>query len=223
MVFLINNEVKKIIEEQGSEAFTLYHNTTAIISGGAVLEYFSLTYPQYSMMNDLKTNWICYNSLHYNDFLKAYEAWITKYKPLENYNKIEATGRTTTEGKTDVKHTTDANHNTQKNAPATTETYYENTDETTERQTSKAVAGGTSTFTDDIHYTNSTEKHVVTVGSGEDALTGSTVDKTTSNVSGNIGVTTSQQMLQSEVDLRLNPLLMMYLDNFIKMYSFCVI
>lgn len=35
---------------------------------------------------------------------------------------------------------------------------------------------------------------------------------------GNLGVTTSQQMIQSEVDMRLNPLTMQYLNKFAMMY-----
>ena len=38
---------------------------------------------------------------------------------------------------------------------------------------------------------------------------------------GNLGVTTSQQMIENEIEMRLRPLLKMYLDTFVKEYAYC--
>ena len=53
-------------------------------------------------------------------------------------------------------------------------------------------------------------------------LTAHEVEINTNKTYGNIGVTTSQQMLQSEIDLRKQHLIRQYIDRFCKDYMFYV-
>lgn len=158
-----------------------------------------------------------YKSIFQDDLNRLYQAWIKEYNPIENYDRIE-------DSSTDLKHgeihtiVDSGNYSNNKTDTAS------GTDTTTEifKNTTEEYESGmndSNTFTPDKKTTNESkvngnttdllhgEKHTI-VDSGNNSNnktdTASGTDNTTisSRTHGNIGVTTSQQMLQSEIDLR---------------------
>lgn len=176
-----------------------------------------------------------------------YTALVTDYKPLENYSMIEDGtdttagsdsttrtgsdkttngGTTTTEDTTSTTTTntgtvTDANNSTATNAVAgydsstmsdRDKTTTQDTNTRTDNTTQTATNSGAITQTDD---TTSTIEHNTT---DTTATSSNATHKLTR--SGNIGVTTSQQMLASEIDVRVKHEVINYLiEIFVSQYT----
>lgn len=122
----------------------------------------------------------------YEDWNKKAEAYCTVYKPLENYNMVEHSGGTSlTSGVTSSNGT---HKTTGKVAPFDSESF-KNESEVTNEQTASATSGFTEA-NKSLTFDN------ITTPQGNST----SVSKLTR--SGNIGVTTSQQMLESELTLR---------------------
>lgn len=169
-----------------------------------------------------------YKTIFQDDLNKIYNAWITDYNPLENYDRQENSSTDLLHGE---KHTISGSgqHSLSKTDTAS------GTDTTTEifKNTTEEYESGmnsSATYTPDRKTTNASledgnttdflhgETHTISEsGSNSDNKidTASGTDKTTisGRTHGNIGVTTSQQMLQSEVDLRMK----MQIENFVKL------
>ena len=169
-----------------------------------------------------------YKTIFQDDLNRLYNAWITDYNPLENYDRQENSSTDLLHGethtisgsgqhslsKTDTASGTDTTTEIFKN---TTEEYESgmnsSTSYTPDRKTTNASLEDGNT-TDFLHG----ETHTISEsGSNSDSKTdtASGTDKTTisGRTHGNIGVTTSQQMLQSEIDLRMK----MQIENFVKL------
>ena len=127
-----------------------------------------------------------YLTATYEEWDRKTKAYCAQYKPLENYNMVEHSGGTSlTSGVTSSSGT---HKTTGKVAPFDSEVF-KNESEVTNEQTASATSGFTEankslTFDD------------ITTPTGNST----SVSKLTR--SGNIGVTTSQQMLESELTLR---------------------
>ena len=168
---------------------------------------FELLYPDWNFMHDLKIP-LFFNK-HYRTFQKWSDALNIEYDPLNNYDR--------TEEYTDEEHTSgsDSRSNT------TTGTHSNTTGETHD---TTRTTGGTSqndVYAYDSASTASPKDKRTDSGTDRDAggstvtdsgTTGGTLSETGSNTGskmlthsahlyGNIGVTTSQQMLQSELDI----------------------
>lgn len=197
-------------------------NGNIILPAQDVLAYLQQMYGNYKTRADLAYLWSCYGVTHNAAFHRAWEAWSAEYNPLDNYNGSE----------TNVYLTNDGDENETithgKTTTVTANSIANKTDVTTfDSNTFKPEGQNTQTG-------SSTDSESGTTTTRRDRTSKSlTVDDTTytaDNVhaeikkrSGNLGVTTSQQMITSEVNMRLNPLFMMYLDNFIADYAYCIL
>ena len=107
-------------------------------------------------------------------------------------------------------------------------TNYRPDDKTTESgSTSTADTGTDSTATTGTETTQTTGTDTTTNSHTATSLTddnttysGNEVEIATNKMSGNIGVMSTQQMLTAEKDLRLSPILEIYLDKFVNSYCF---
>ncbi len=203
----------------------LYDNRTSpktlIIYGEDIILYLDKMYPNYKTLTPIFNAWYTYNTLHFDDFLRMYDAVRMAYNPIENYNSetitadIKQDGRITetiTHGKT----TTDtANGVTNENSVTTFE-------DTTYRPNSKSVQSGSTTSAES--GTTTTEKEHTTAVEREidgKTYTGDEINENIEKKHGNIGVQQTQQMLQSEIELRMKPVIQLYIDTFVKEYFYC--
>ena len=224
--------------------FALKKGATVIKSADDVLNYFLCTFEYWKTPSPIETAWAVYESMHHSDFEKALDAWLAEYDPLHNYDGKEKTILLKSEGKTTItddgeSHTApDSTRNkvtTQATEGAQTETTTENEVTTYDSQTPRldnkstvtsAPTGGEETIynlkTDtETDNTNTRERTNTTVTHDGKTYTAHDIEINELEKGGNLGVTTSQQMIQSEVEMRLKPLIKMYLDTFIKEYAYC--
>lgn len=140
------------------------------------------------------------------EYQRKWEALKAEYSPIENYDRTEAT-TTTTDAKTDTvtkDAKTDTTHNPLITVTASGGTVVE-TDETSPFDSGfKDVAKATT-----VQPQTSTTQlaNDVRIDYGQDKTTNNYgQDKTTvsSHVHGNVGVTTNQQMISAELELRAN-------------------
>ena len=192
-----------------------------IITGLKVGQYIVEMYGNYKTRSDMLYLWAIYTTIHGADFLKAYNAWMTNYDPLENYNGSETNvyltndgivTNSTTHGKTT---TTTANSVTNENQVTTFES-------TTYRPDSKSVQSGSTTAADSGTTSETVTHTATTLSVGDTEYSADNVHGEIKNRHGNLGVTTSQQMITSEIEMRLKPLIMMYIDTFINEYAYYV-
>lgn len=203
----------------------LYDNRTSpktlIMLGEDIVVYLAKMYPNYKTLTPIFTAWQIYNSLHFDDFLKMYDAMIMTYNPIENYNSetiiadIKQDGQITetiTHGKT----TTDTANNVSNERQVTT------FEDTTYRPDSKTTQNGSTTQAES--GTTTTEKEHTTVVERTidgQTYTGDEINEHVEKKHGNIGVTTTQQMIESEIALRFKPVIQLYIDTFVKEYFYC--
>ena len=199
-------------------------DNNTIITGLKAGQYIVEMYGKYKTRSDMLFLWSIYTATHGADFLKAYSAWTDTYNPIENYNANETNvyltsdgdkNITTTHGKVTTLSADGEDIPTSKNYVTTDES------ETTRLETQSTQTGTTT----DTESGETQVDETITAKSLEIDGTTYTADNVhgeMKNKHGNIGVTTTQQMLQSEVDLRLNPLIQLYIDTFINEYAYYV-
>lgn len=164
------------------------------------LEPLPVIYPDASFMKLAIRSW---STKEVHNWIKLNDALTIDYEPLENYNRLEDW--------------TDYGTNSQKFNNAETGSSSQSGNSTTTNNSEGSNKDFSTGYNDlTLNATGSSS----TSGSGKAELVHSTNDKTqnestgtntgsqnnihSGRVHGNIGVTTSQQMLQSEVDLRTN-------------------
>lgn len=192
-----------------------------IVTGAEVLGYFTNTYSGYKTQITLFNLWDVYNAIYKRDFLKAYEASIMEYNPLSNYDSKETNvylqndgndTNTVTHGKTTTNTANDVTNETKTTSDVSTD--YRNEE--------KTIQSGSTTVADSGTTKTVTSKTPKNLTVNEKTYSADEVRAEIKEKSGNIGVTTSQQMLQSEIDLRLSPVVMLYLDQFANTYFYYV-
>ena len=128
-------------------------------------------------------------SYNIENWQKLWENYTAKYNPIDNYSRHEETVLTDTGNDTTVKNGSMINTMSGSTTATDTSTIYAyNSD------TATNVSGGQSSVTPD---TTSTD----TYNNVEDKRTLNTEHKTVSDISGNIGVTTSAQMIDENIKL----------------------
>lgn len=198
---------------------------TVIIPDLTFRKYIQAHYSMYYMTKTLDACFYAYMTTTLDDFRQMYKAWIIDYEPLENYNKNETITELRNKGNEKITNGGDitvsgSTENDSENSP-TTKHYTTTYDSAAENRLENydVSTGKTSTeTTTEQDTTSETEYLNTTVGDN----TAHEINITTNKTYGNIGVTTSQQMLQSEIDLRKQHLIQMYLDTFCKQYMFYV-
>lgn len=205
-------------------AFTIKDSSNnTIITGGNVLDYLEQTYNCYKSQYWLHSLWATYQATHYNDFLKAYAAVTADYDPIENYNGTETTVRQKMDG---LQTETITHGKTTTNSLGTdgvqTTNQVTSVDSAALRDESKTTQKGTTTVSDSGTTTTTTDTDVKSLTIGDTTYTADYVEGETKSRHGNLGVTSSQNMIQQEIDLRLKPLIMLYLDTFANTYLYYV-
>ena len=184
-------------------------------------------YPYHQIPEYLKRNITFWFSRRLFDFERMYEALRAEYSPIENYDRIEDIKREYKVSGTDTETLTLGSSTTSKHSGSDTETTTlgsSTTSSHTGTDTDSTQGGGSnekgvSAYNED-GYTNR-EKDTETHNSNNTQTYNSTVtntesgsDKTqtdygkqrteteTTRIHGNIGVTTSQQMIEGEMSLR---------------------
>lgn len=198
-------------------------NNNIILYDSDVLLYLQQRYGCYKTQADFTNLWRLYNAIHLADFQKAWAAWTADYNPLENYNGIETNVRqymdgdeteTITHGKTTT--------NSTGAGGIVTVTQVTTFDSTTPRDDTKTTNTGTTTATDSGTTTTGKVKSAKNLTVDETTYTADKIEAETNSRHGNLGVTTSQQMITSETEMRMNPITMLYLDTFVSEYCYYV-
>lgn len=217
MIFYrVADELATMTDAQKNTTFAIKNGGTTIMTGVNVANRLAEVYGYFKSIVHLTDAWTTFRAFHEADFLKAYAASIAVYNPLNNYDKIEDVSDVERLGTMTVKRTPDLETT---EAPTdgdiTTELYTTTFDSTTPRIDSKSVTSGGTTTTEGGTDTTETS-HTNATGTDADgnAVSGTKVVEHKNRTSGNIGVTTSQQMIESEYEMRLAPLLVRYLDVF---------
>lgn len=162
---------------------------------------FETLYSDPSFMRTAIGTW---SNKHYRTFEKWIAALNLEYNPLENYDRIEDwtdtgkenskvkfTDETSTE--TDSTTTSEGSSNQNGNTEDLVSAYDSNSYQESEKHVIDTDEDHSDEVTSNTKLTNDTEQNT----EGDKG----TEDKHTGRIHGNIGVTTSQQMLQSELDI----------------------
>lgn len=226
LIMLTLYRVSEEIDKYSANFFDIRNElNVVIIHDSVVRDFIKTNYSCFYMSKTLDTCFTDYINTTKNDFLKMYDAWITAYEPLENYNRTESTSHTKNIGNEKTTNsgdiTTDGTSENDSNNIPTSKHFTTTYDSASENrlESYEESTGRTSTNTTTTQDT-STETEYKTTSLNN--LTAHEVEINSIHAYGNIGVTTSQQMLQSEIDLRKQYLTRMYLDMFCKKYMFYV-
>ena len=179
------------------------------------------------LCSDMYNKYNMYNALSASDLKKALDAWNAEYNPISNYDKTEKDINIDSYGDTtDTRTTGDGNggkNTVQQLAAAGTKsesytTTYDN--EQPRLETRDTNEGGTVT-TDDLQVNNEKTHNNTSVTYDGSTYTGHEIHIHENKTAGNIGVTTSQQMLQAELDIAHNTNIYQIIANdFIR--KFCI-
>ena len=132
---------------------------------------------------------------------KVFKALALDYKPLENYNMSENYNDYYIKDKSTIKH----------NGSDTSTNYTTSFDDTNFRNDTQTE----NNFSDVITEYSNTQTDENNIASNE-------IHKTKNTKYGNLGVTTSQQMLQSEIDIRLKNYVKMFVKAFINEIAYYI-
>lgn len=214
----------QVTHTEGANPYAVIYDGVTLIASNVVSRYLIYKYGEF-ICSDLYLKFETYNAMQSGDLARALTAWNADYNPLENYNGVidrvttdthgdeTRTHKTGGEGGTHNKVTSAALANTATTHETTT---YDNTQLRTESKDSNT--GGTET-TDDLHTEDKTTHTEVNKTVGDTTYSGDEVHTEREDKHGNLGVTTSQQMIMSEAEMRLNPVIKQYLDRFIYQYA----
>lgn len=229
-----------------SDDDTLYNGSTIFY----MLREYSARYMICDSIDNFLFKWSAYNGYKLPDFIRAYNALYAEYNPLNNYDMTEKSVNMENDGEITRTRYTDDNKNsvttknmydysvdttadsndkpTVKNYTTTYDdatqgrlaSYSENSGKTTQHTVASDANKNKTEVVDDMKVYN-TEEHDTT----EMTLDGTTytADKINAHEmtrQGNIGVTTTQQMIQSTIDLYAKSLIYDYVYNFIERYTF---
>ena len=209
------------LEPEQISLFDIKYDGATVCGGETVTNYFKYMYGEYKTTDILYILWINYTALHGADFNKAYSAWIDTYNPLENYNAHEVNAYITNDGE----ETTEITHgktNTITANDVQTDNYVTTDESQAARLDTRVKQSGNTTDAESGTTTTTVDRDVKSLTIGGTTYTADKVTGEIKEKHGNIGVTTSMQLLNDEVQLRMNPLIQLYLDTFINDYTYFV-
>lgn len=153
---------------------------------------------------------------------KLYNALAENYDPLENYRMTEESGKATKRAEMDIDTSRTGTFKTTTKPAGVTSTEKRTTDDgltmrdyaqnVTNYDVNGTVTEVTEEGTDHGVKTKNSYQGSETLSAGNISVSGHEVETNEITRSGNIGVTTSQQMLQSEIDIRLA-------NDFVKLFG----
>lgn len=193
-------------------------NDEKLIDGNFVAEFFDEFFGSFfffcssytlNAKNPLVKKFDSYNTLMANNLKSQLDALKVAYNPIENYDRNEET--TTTTGAKEENFKKGANTNTtevgqgQITTKSDVTSYESDTFADANKVTTDEAARITSNTMGERSDVRSEKEHI---------------DKFKGHIHGNIGVTTSQQMIESELELRKRNVVAEYLTEFTNMYFF---
>ena len=198
-------------------------SNNTILTGGQVLDYLEHTYNCYKSQFWLHSLWATYQATHHADFLKAYSAVTADYDPLENYNGTE----TNIHQRMDGEETTTITHgktvtNDLGNNGVTTVNQVSSVDNTSLRDDTKSIQKGETTSAESGTTETVKDTDVKSLTVGDTTYTADFVEAEQISKRGNLGIRSSQELIQQEIELRLKPLIMLYIDQFATTYLYYV-
>lgn len=240
-IYNVGTEVDRIMT-LSPDFFGLANEGETLVSSADVAAVLK-SYTAYYTVRPILLSWPIFTTLYKDSLVKMLNAFSTEYAPLDNYNMNETITATDNNGDTVQSRTVDADHNSitateshnrRTTAAADTDTptvrNYTTTDDdaSTGRLSNYTTTSGGTVNTDttvtpttsktvDDMYTTVTTSHTPTT---VDGVTADNIHKSTTTRSGNIGVTTSQQMLQAELDVRKQSVIDSFIQIFISKYCF---
>ena len=193
-------------------------DTEKLIDGNFVAEFFDEFFGNFfffcssftlNAKNPLVKKFDSYNKLMASNLKSQLDVMTAVYNPLENYDSNEES--TSTTGAKEENFKKGANTDTTEVGQGIITT----TSDTTTYDSSNFTNVGKDT-TDEAARTTTTK-----LGERSDTRTEKEhIDKFSKRIHGNIGVTTSQQMIESELELRKRNVVTEYLTEFATMYFF---
>lgn len=178
-----------------------------------------ILYPDFNYMKNRITIW---SNKYQNNWKKLYDTTVLEYNPIENYDRMEDWTDTDDESTTSAR---DNTRNTNNTVKSTSKNEIMNSVNVTDQNT--AFNAGLADHAKQITDGDTTENGTITnTESGKDteneSVNGGRTGKHTriGRAHGNIGVTTSQQMIQSERDLVVFNLYDVIAESFIE--NFCL-
>lgn len=193
-------------------------DTEKLIDGNFVAEFFDEFFGSFFFFcssftlnekNPLVKKFESYNTLMASNLKSQLDAMKLSYNPIENYDRSEET--TTTTGTKEENFKKGVNTDTTEVGQGIITTKSDVTS-----YESNTFADADKVTTDEAARTTTT-----TMGERSDVRTEKEhIDKFESHVHGNVGVTTSQQMIESELSLRKQNVVAEYLTEFAAMYFF---
>lgn len=192
------------------------YNNTVLIKSEYVENMFRLKYGTWETLDetseDFKHTFDLYNEYMTPNLNKAITALKAEYNPLNNY-----------EGKTEIiQEYGEQTQNFVKGQESITNTNNAVTDNTEDYVTSY----DSNIFSPSTKNKNDYGERISTTENGTRTDTNtinSYTNKVTEIKAGNMGVTTSQQMITEEINLRLKNIYDMYIDNFVKNVCYMVV
>ncbi len=218
---MFENTIYKQAQDAPSDSFKVSFNNTTLITDTIARGYFTKKYHGFRCA-DLVETFQLYASMTASDLSRALTAWNASYNPLDNYNGKEKRINIESYGKETDTRSTDENHNTVRNEildGSKTENYTTTYDSSSPRLESSSESQGGSQSVDDLTINNEKEFTNTSLTIDGETFTAHEVRGEIYEKAGNLGVTTSQQMIMSEVEMRLNPVIKQYLDKFIYEYA----
>lgn len=202
--------------------FAVSSGGVTLIGNDVVKNYLNFTYGDFLCIQ-LYEKFLMFNSMQAADLAKALAAWDSEYNPIANYDKHETNIDIYNHGDNTKTTHSDPEHNTITTAAtddAANENYTTTFDSDTPRKESETkIKGGTVTTNDNTVIEENVHTST-TMPNGDTTIYGDEIRKHENITEGNIGVMTTQQMIQSECDMRLNPVIKQYLDRFV--FTYCI-
>lgn len=202
LVTIFNSEElnAEFLQKYGFMIFSYYDNTEESIFNNAVEKFVE--------------SWERFMSKNKISFGRIWESYVAEYKPLNNYDMTETESSSENMGKIEKIFTPSSE---KINSETTTtrdnvDTFITTFDDTNARLESSVENPVTTVATSTTTLGNTTT---------EEQTTPNTLTRTLSR-SGNIGVTTSQQMIQSEIELRKFDFVNYVITEFVKQTLFYV-
>lgn len=192
-----------------------------LIPSSLVAWYYNFKYGDF-YCSDMYFKFSDYNTMHADDLAKALTAWNAEYNPIENYNGKETRINLENNGADTTERTTDPLHNTVTTAAidgTKTETYTTTDTSTTARLEGYETSDGGTVSTDDLHTKTETTRDTTTLDVDGTTYTAHDVRGEIFTRAGNMGTTTTQQMINEEITMRMNSPIKNYLDTFIYQYA----
>lgn len=192
------------------------YNNTVLIKSEYVENMFRLKYGTWETLDetseDFKHTFNLYNEYMTPNLNKAIIALTAEYNPLNNY-----------EGKTEI--IQDYGQQTQ-NFIKGQESIKNTNNAVTDNTEDYVTSYDSSTFSPSSKNKNDYGERISTTENGTRTDTNtinSYTNKVTEIKAGNMGVTTSQQMITEEISLRLKNIYDMYIDNFVKNVCYMIV